>query len=96
MKMSTKMILQEVKNHIVFTTIESLKFVLLTISMFFLIGAPMAYISIYVLKIDGENGEISAMITGIICAIIVVIIDHKKIHSLKKIHESRLKIWKMI
>lgn len=77
--------MKEIKNHIAITTKESIKFALLTISIFFLIGVPMIYISVDILKI---NGEIPAIIIGIITAIIVLIIDHKKIHSLSKMHND--------
>ena len=84
---------KELKNHIVVTTKESIKFALLAMAIFFLIGVPMTYISIEILKM---NGEISGILVGIITAIIIVIVDHKKIHSLSKMHNGRVEMWKKI
>ena len=73
--------MKEIKNYIVTTTKESIKFAMLAMIIFFLIGVPMVYISVNILKMD-EN--ISGIIVGIITAIIIVIVDHKKKHSLSK------------
>ena len=88
-----KIPMKELKNHILVTTKESIKFALLAMAIFFLIGVPMVYISIEILKIEGE---ISGIIVGIITAIIIVVVDHKKIHCLSKMDNSRVEIFKKI
>lgn len=85
--------IEDIKNHTVVTIKESMKFALLAMAIFLLIGVPIAYIFIDILKM---NEEISGIIVGIIAAIITVIVDHKKIHSLNKINDRRIDMWKKI
>lgn len=88
-----KITMKEFGNHIIVTVKESLKFALLSMAMVLLIGLPSAYMSIYVLKIDIE---IPAVITGIIIAIATFVIDYKKFHCLKRMHDNRFELLKKI
>ena len=88
-----KITMKEIKNHLIVTIKESLKLALLAIAMVFLIGIPSAYISVYVLKTDSE---IPAIIAGIIIAIATFVIDNKKFHCLKRMHDNRFELLKKI
>ena len=88
-----KISMKEIKDHIIFTIKESIKFALLAVAIIFLLGLPMVYVFIEILKI---NGDVSSLIVGVITAIIIVIIDHKKVHSLSKIDNNRAEIFKKI
>lgn len=85
--------IKDIKDHIVVTIKETIKFVLHSMVTFLLIGVPMAYVFVDILKM---NGEISGIIVGIVTAMIIIIIDYKKIHSLNNINDSGADIWKKI
>lgn len=72
---------------------ESLKFALLGIVSLFSIGLLSIWVLSELLKIDIE---ISAMIAGTITAIIIFIIDIKKIHSTNKIADANTKMTRII
>ena len=76
--------------HIIFTIKESIKFSLLTIGTFFIVGMPIAYVC-YILKIDVRT---AGMTVGVLVAILVLFVDFKKTHCLQKIHDDRLGVMK--
>ena len=88
-----KITMKEIKNHLIVTIKESIKFALLSMAVILLIGIPSAYISIYILKIDGE---IPVIITGVIIAIVTFVIDNKKFYCLKRVHDNRFEILEKI
>lgn len=88
-----KIHMKEIVNHTIFTIKESIKFALLAVVMFFLIGIPLIYIFIEILKI---NSDISGLIVGVITAIIIVMVDHKKTHYLRKINNNMVETLKKL
>lgn len=78
-----------VLDHIKVVLIESLKFTLLAILSFIIIGTSLIYLFLDVLKIDRE---ISIMVVGIITAIIIVVVDNKKLYTRRRIFDSDCKI----
>ena len=76
--------------HIIFMIKQSIKFALLTIGTFFIVGMPIAYVC-YILKVDVRAAGI---MVGVIVAILVLFVDFKRTHCLQKIHDDRLGVMK--
>jgi hypothetical protein len=66
-----------------------MKFALIAIILLFVVGTPLLYLFIKFTKIDVE---IAAMSTGVVVAILIVVIDEKKIHTNDKILEYNRRI----
>ena len=88
-----KIHMKDIVNHTIFTIKESIKFALLAAVMFYLIGIPLIYIFIKILKI---NSDISGLIVGVITAIIIVMVDRKKTRCLSKINNNMVETLKKL
>ena len=66
-----------------------MKFALISTILFLIVGASMGYVLLNLFEI---NMEVAAILTGIIAALIIVIVDKKKIHSHDKIVECNRRI----
>lgn len=80
---------RSIKDHMFIVIKESLKFALMGIIILSVVGTSLLYILLEFTKLDKG---IAAMLTGFIVAILIVIIDEKKIHSNDKIVECNRKI----
>lgn len=78
-----------VKDDIVVIIKESIKFSLVAITMFLIVGTSLLYLFI---RFTDVYAEIAAMLTGVVVAILIVIADMKKIHTTDKITECSRKI----
>lgn len=67
-----------IKEDIITILKESIKFALIVITLFFVVGAPLLYLFTKFTEIDVKIG---ATLTGAIVAILVAVIDMKKIHT---------------
>jgi len=72
---------------------ESIKFSLVGITLLSVIGTSLLYILLEFAKIDME---IAAILTGVVVAVLIVIIDMKKIHAHDKIVECNRRIIKKV
>ncbi len=79
---------KSIKTYMLIILKESMKFAMIGIILFFLIGVSILYL---LLKI-GIDQEIAALATGFIIAICIVIIDVKRLHSTDKIAECNRRI----
>lgn len=61
---------------------ESIKFAIIAVFIFSVVGTSLFYLMLEYTKID--HG-IAALIVGIVTAIVIVIVDKKKIHAYDKI-----------
>ncbi len=71
----------------------STKFALVGIILFLVVGTSLLYILMNFTNIDME---IAAIVTGFIVAILIVIVDEKKIHNYRKIVECNRRIIRKI
>ena len=78
-------LLRAFMDNIKITIIESIKFIIVTVFLFFLIATPLAYLSIYI----NADPNIAGPIIGIIFAVTVFVVDYKKLHCFRKIKESK-------
>ena len=67
---------------------EGTKLMLVFFFLLLVIGLPLAYVS-HALNVDPK---IAGILIGIMITIIVMVIDHKKLHCWKKINDSRYKL----
>lgn len=67
---------------------EGAKLMLLFFFLLIIIGLPLAYIS----RALNIGPKIAGTIIGIAITIMVMVIDHKKLHCWKKINDSRYKL----
>ena len=81
---------ESIKDNIITILKESMKFALIGIVLFLIIGTLLFYIFLDILKIEME---IAAMLIGIITAVLIVIIDDKKIHTVNKVAECNRRIF---
>lgn len=81
------------KDYLIILLKESAKFAMLGIVSLLSIVVLLGYLFIYMLKIDAD---ISGLILGIITAVTIFMIDHKKLHSVRKINEAHVKLFKRI
>jgi hypothetical protein len=78
-----------IKNDIVIIAKESAKFALVAMILFFLVGPPLLYLFI---RLSDMDTEMAAFLTGAIIAILIVVVDQKKIHTNDKIAECNRRI----
>jgi hypothetical protein len=78
-----------IKDDIIVIIKESLKFALVGIVLWLVIGMSLFYLFIKFTEIDMDIG---AMLTGIIIAIVIVIIENKKLHTTSKLAECNRRI----
>jgi hypothetical protein len=71
-----------IKEDVITIAKESIKFALIAITLFFVVGAPLLYLFMEFTDIDMGIG---AVLTGVIVAILIVVIDTKKVHTNDKI-----------
>lgn len=88
-----------IKDDMIIIIKESIKFALVGIILFFVVGTSLLYVFLKFTQIDAK---IAAMLTGFFVAIFIVVVDIKKIHTHDKIVECNrriimkvLKIWKV-
>lgn len=84
---------ETIKDYLIISLKEMLKFALLGIIIFFSIGLLSIYILLEIFRV---NVEIVGLISGTIVAITIFIIDIKKLHSTDKIHNANFKFIEMI
>ncbi len=84
---------KSIKENIVILLKESMKFALMAVILFLVVGMSIAYI---LLEIVGMDVEVAGILTGIVTAIIIVAIDHKKTHIHDKIVECNRRIARKI
>jgi ABC-type spermidine/putrescine transport system permease subunit I len=82
-----------IKEDIITVFKESMKFALVGVILFLVIGMPIAYI---LLEIVGMDVEVTGILTGIVVAILIVTIDYKKMHITDKITECNRRIIRKI
>lgn len=73
---------KSIKENIIIIFKESMKFALIGVTLFLVVGTSMAYI---LLEIVGMDVEMAGILTGIVTAVLIVAVDHKKIRSHDKI-----------
>jgi hypothetical protein len=84
---------KSIKENVTIIFKESMKFALMGITLFLIVGTSMAYI---LLDIVGMDIEVAEILTGIVVAILIVIVDSKKIHAHDKIVECTTRISRKI
>lgn len=84
---------KSIKEHIIIVLKESMKFALMGAIVFLVVGTSMAYI---LLEIVGMDVEVTGILTGIVVAIFIVAVDHKKIRAHDKIVECNRRIIRKI
>lgn len=82
-----------IKDNIIIIIKESMKFAFVGLILFLVVGISLLYLFLKFTKIDME---IAALLTGIIVAILIVIVDIKKMHTTDKITECNRKIIRKI
>lgn len=78
-----------IKDNIIIILKESMKFALIGIILITIVGTLLVYMLIEYIGIETEK---AAILSGIITAILIVVIDEKKIHTVNKITECNRKI----
>lgn len=84
---------KSIKENIIIVLKESMKFALIGVILFLVVGTSIAYI---LLEIIGMDVEVTGILTGIVTAILIVTVDHKKIHAHDKIVECNRRICRKI
>jgi len=84
---------KSIKENIIIVLKESMKFALIGVILFLVVGTSIAYI---LLEIIGMDVEVAGILTGIVTAILIVTVDHKKIHAHDKIVECNRRICRKI
>lgn len=84
---------KSIKENIIIVLKESMKFALVAVILFLVIGTSMAYI---LLEIVGMDVEVTGILTGIVVAILIVTVDYKKMHTTDKIAECNMRIARKI
>ena len=80
---------KSVKDDIAVIIKESIKFSLVATTLLLIVGTLLLYIFIKFTEIDVE---MAAALTGVVVAILIVIVDIKKIHTTDKIAECNRRI----
>jgi hypothetical protein len=78
-----------VKDDIVAIIKECLKFSLVAIILLFVVGTPLLYLLTKLTQIDVE---IAVILTGVVVAILIVIVDQKKLHVNDKVVECNRRL----
>jgi ABC-type spermidine/putrescine transport system permease subunit I len=84
---------KSIKEDIIMVFKESMKFALVGVILFLVIGTSIAYI---LLEIIGMDIEVTGILTGIVVAILIVTVDYKKMHTTDKITECNRRIIRKI
>lgn len=84
---------KSIKENIIIILKESMKFALMGAIVFLVIGMSMAYILLYII---GMDVEVVGILTGVVTAVLIVAIDHKKIRAHSKIVECNRRIARKI
>lgn len=84
---------KSIRENIIIVLKESMKFALMAAILFLVVGTSVAYILLYIV---GMDVEVTGILTGIVTAILIVTVDHKKIHAHDKIVEYNMRICKKI
>lgn len=82
-----------IKENIIIMLKESMKFVLIGMIVFLVVGMSIAYILLYIV---GMDVDVAGILAGIVTAILIITIDHKKIHAHDKILECHRRICRKI
>lgn len=82
-----------IKENVIIVLKESMKFALVSVIVFLVIGMSMAYILLYIV---GMDVEMTGILTGIIVAILIATIDLKKMHTTDKMTECNTRIARKI
>lgn len=72
---------------------EYIKFAVVAVILLFMIGAPLLFLFTTFTRIDKE---LAATLTGVVVAILIVVIEEKKIHTMDKIAECNRRIIRKI
>lgn len=78
-----------IKDDIIVIMKESTKFALVWITLFIVVGTSLLHLFLEFTEVDVE---IAATLTGLIVAILTLVIDNKKIHAIDKIAECNKRI----
>lgn len=84
---------ESIKKHLAIVLKESMKFALVTVTLFLTVGMTIAYALLYIV---GMNVGTAGTLTGIIIAILVLAVDCKWLHTHDKIVENNMRISKKI
>ena len=84
---------KSIKENIIIVLKESMKFALVAVILFLVVGMSMAYILLYIV---GMDVEMTGILTGIVVAILIVTVDYKKMHTTDKITECNMRIARKI
>lgn len=84
---------KSIKENIIIILKESMKFALIGVTLFLVVGTSIAYI---LLEIVGMDIEMTGILTGIITAILIVAVDHKRIRAHDKIVDCNRRIFRKI
>ena len=84
---------KSIKENIIIIFKESMKFALIGVILYLVVGTSIAYI---LLEIVGMDVEMTGILTGIITAILIVTVDIKKMHITDKITECNRRIVRKI
>jgi membrane-associated phospholipid phosphatase len=84
---------KSIKENLIIIFKESMKFALISLILFLVVGMSIAYI---LLEIIGMGVGMTGILTGIVVAILIVIIDYKKTHTTDKIAECNRRIIRKI
>ena len=84
---------RSIKDDIIVIVKETMKFALIGIILFIVVGLSMMYLFWQFVKIDIE---IAAILADIIVAVLVVVVDAKKMHTTIKIAECNRRIIRKI
>jgi len=82
-----------IKENIIIILKESMKFAIMGVISFLVIGTSIMYI---LLKITNIDDEIIALLVGTIVAIFIVVVDIKKMHTTDKMAECNRRIFRKI
>lgn len=84
---------KSIKENIIIILKESMKFALVAVIVFLVVGILMIYI---LLEIVGIDIDVTVILTGIVTAVLIVTIDYKKMHTTEKIAECNRRIVRKI
>jgi putative flippase GtrA len=82
-----------IKENIIIILKECMKFALVGVTLFLVIGTSIAYI---LLEIIGTDIEVAGILAGIVTAILIVVVDDKKMHTTYKVTECNRRIFRKI
>lgn len=80
---------KSIKENIIIILKASMKFALVSVILFLVVGTLMIYI---LLEIVGIDIDVTVILTSIVTAVLIVVIDYKKLHTTEKIAECNRRI----